>query len=227
MPGQQHDRIWQGMNQAHIVGISPRSGTTLMAVLMRHCFDFDAWADHELPVYFAHLGIVLSRMKHLRRVQGNRRFVSVKYEDLVSDPDRIQTYLKSRVSFLRQTANFSEFHSIAKPTKSSVAAMSGVRPISTTSIGRWREHLPRIRAQVERFPEIVDVLIELGYENDNEWMRELESIVADNGRSYFEDRPSRPLRKFRQTLVSSLFLMRQQLGLPKKTRVLLKTSKRP
>lgn len=268
------------MNQAHIVGISPRSGTTLMAELMLHCFDFDAWADHELPVYFApeasvetlctkkpsdiefaaramkarqslwivcmirdprdivvsrhrnvpdkyyaNLGIVLGRMKHLRRVQEHKRFAGVKYEDLVSDPDRTQTHLKLRFPFLRQTAHFSEFHSIAMPTESSVAALNGVRPISTTSIGRWRKHLPRIRAQVDRYPEIVDVLVELGYEKDDQWMRDLDSIVADNGPSHFEDLRSRPLLKVRRSLMSNFLMTRQQLGWPKKARVLRKIPK--
>lgn len=39
------------MKRVHIVGLSPRSGTTLMMELMAHCFDFHAYADHEMGIF--------------------------------------------------------------------------------------------------------------------------------------------------------------------------------
>ena len=269
------------MNQVHIVGISPRSGTTLMAELMLHCFDFDAWADHELPVYYAphvgvrtlctkkpsdltvalrslkarkkvwiicmirdprdivvsrhskhpdkyyaNLGIVLSRMKHYREALEHDRFAVVKYEDLVSAPDEIQKRLKSKLVFLTPTADFSDFHTIAQPTKSSVAALSGVRPISTASIGRWKQHLPRVRSQVDQYPEISTVLRELGYEQNDDWLDPLQSVVPNDERGHFEGRDVKPLVALRRKLLVDWLLTRQRIGLPKKATVLLKKNGR-
>ena len=42
--------------------------------------------------------------------------------------------------------------------------MHSVRPIAPTSIGRWRENLPRIKAQQELHGSLTPDLIECGYD---------------------------------------------------------------
>ncbi len=39
--------------RVHIVGLGPRTGTTLMMELMVHCFEFDAYANHEISLLYA------------------------------------------------------------------------------------------------------------------------------------------------------------------------------
>lgn len=39
------------MKRIHIVGVSPRSGTTLLAELMNACFEIDLWEEHEAPLF--------------------------------------------------------------------------------------------------------------------------------------------------------------------------------
>lgn len=39
------------MNRIHVVGVSARSGTTLMAECMRICFDIDSYEEHESPLW--------------------------------------------------------------------------------------------------------------------------------------------------------------------------------
>ena len=55
-----------------------------------------------------------------------------------------------------------------------VFEMGGIHPLSTTSIGRWKQdkHKERIKEQLAASPEIVDLLIELGYEQDDEWTKD-------------------------------------------------------
>jgi Sulfotransferase family len=39
------------MKRIHIVGLNPRTGTTLLAECMRVCFDIDGYEEHEAPLY--------------------------------------------------------------------------------------------------------------------------------------------------------------------------------
>src|SRR5262245_27518441 len=39
------------MQRIHIVGVSPRTGTTLLAECMIGCFKIDAFEEHESPLY--------------------------------------------------------------------------------------------------------------------------------------------------------------------------------
>ena len=244
----QGDMKSQKMNHVHIVGLAPRSGTTLLMELMVSCFDFDGYADHELgliyqpaekvesycsknpvlkdirlaplafrrwpelwiicvvrdprdivvsrhrqhpDVYWVNLNRVFGCMPLLRTANQHERFLIIQYEDLVKDPNSIQSHLSKKIPFLRKLYDFSEFSQIAKPTSRAVEALGGMRAVSPSSIGRWKNELPRLKAQIQRYGEIDELLSELGYENDNCWRRMLDSVDADNGLSRFGDLPRR------------------------------------
>ena len=114
------------------------------------------------------------------KLSANPRFITVRYEDLVTAPDKVQDELLSRLPFLRIKENFSEFHKIARPSDKSAAALGGARPISPSSIGNWRAHKPYIKAQIEQYGDISRTLIRLGYEQDVAWLNELADVIADN-----------------------------------------------
>lgn len=268
------------MKQVHVVGVSPRTGTTLMAELMSHCFDFDGYADHELSFYFqpvervqklctkkpsdlwlahralkwrnnlwiicmvrdprdvvvsrhskrpdlywSNLGIIHRRMPYLMKARRQSRFMIVRYEDLVSDPDQVQGVLQSKMAFLTKTADFSRFHEVVKPTRGAVEALSGVRPISTSSIGRWHSELPRLKAQIDRFGRIDSLIRELGYEHDDAWLSELDSVIADNGKGYFEDNPAPMIRNRVRDAREYWLLCRQRLGWPVQKNVITRDTR--
>jgi hypothetical protein len=108
------------------------------------------------------------------------RFITVRYEDLVTAPNNVQDELMSRLPFLWKQENFSEFHKIARPSDKSAAALGGARPISPSSIGNWRTQKPYIKAQIEQYGDISRTLIRLGYEQDTAWLDELTDVIADN-----------------------------------------------
>lgn len=114
----------------------------------------------------------------------NPRFIVVRYEDLVTAPDKVQDYLQKRLQFLNKRLNFSDFHKVAKPSEKSNAALGGIRPISASSIGNWRSHLPYIKAQLQKYNNAADdipgLLIKLGYEKDRAWLEDLKDVAADN-----------------------------------------------
>lgn len=212
----------------HIVGCSPRSGTTLMQEMMVSCFAIDAHCDHEQSLfksprtphgvlctkhprevpylqcvlphnanftaiyvvrdprdvivsqhkkhpgrYYSSLRFWLSADRYAKQLEGHPRFLVVRYEDLVSDPDRVQQQLELAMPFLTRRHAFSEFHLHARISEQSAMALNGVRPVSVSSIGRWRQHLDRVAGQILLHSDIADRLIHFGYETDRQWQGQL------------------------------------------------------
>ncbi len=258
------------MKRIHIVGSSPRTGTTLMAELMVSGFEIDGFARREMSVFqrprekyaifcskrpgdilsaravlridpnlwIVHMvrdprDVVVSRhgkapdrywtnlrlwkayRRAARKAEGHPRFLTVRYEDLVREPDRVQAWLMERMPFLRKRADFSAYHRIARPSAQSLEAMKGVRPVTATSVGAWRQHKPRLAAQIALHGPIDADLIELGYEKDSAWMRELDGVTPDNGISHLPDHlprwrtALRALRRYQATVRYALGLVRR------------------
>lgn len=227
------------MNQIHIVGVSPRSGTTLLAEAMKTCFNIDYCTPHEdrlftrppfrtdvfltkrprdimiagpsLKVdpnfyviclirdprdiicsnhqkapdqYWTGLKfwkIYSKKVKELEKFSG---FTAIKYEELVSDPDRIQERLMEKIPILEKKMNFSEYHLAASVSDSSKEALKSVRPIKPTSVGKWKEHKARVAGQIQLHGSIAEDLIRFGYEEDEEWLKELSGVEPDLSESY-------------------------------------------
>ncbi|MFW5450646.1 MAG: sulfotransferase family protein [Methylophagaceae bacterium] len=108
------------------------------------------------------------------------RFITVRYEDLVTNPDKTQQYIQDKIPFLQGKVKFSEYHLVATPSERTIAALGGLRPISAASIGNWRGQLAYLKAQIQKYGDLTNPLIDLGYEKDSNWMSELEAISPDN-----------------------------------------------
>lgn len=215
----------------HIVGCSPRSGTTLMAELCRTSFDIDGFYDFEKSIfktdpwnysillskappetiYFPwllylnpdlwciymlrdprdavvskHSGEFLSNLRiwntlhrSALRCMNHPRFITVKYEDLVTDPDKVQKILAQRIPFLKETNRFSAFGRKTETSDLSSKALHGARPISASSIGKWKSDKGRLKYQLSLHGDITDLLIELGYENSRNWAAALNDVEVD------------------------------------------------
>ncbi len=226
------------MKRIHIVGSSPRSGTTLLNEVMGVCFDIDSSAAYENPIYnwnyeadiqlskwptdIMRVSPLIHLMPNLyfvycirdprdsvvskhradrtrywtsltyfktyapigKKFADHPRFVTVRYEDFVSEPDKVQAYLMERLPFLKKKADFSRFHEIANPSVASNKALRGTRPIAPISIGNWRNHLPRIAGQIKQHGDITPILTEYGYEKDASWLEELKHVEPDTSPSH-------------------------------------------
>lgn len=122
-----------------------------------------------------------------RALTDHPRFISIRYEDLVIKPDQVQADLMARFPFLKKKANFSDYHVLAKPSERSLKALREVRPVSSSSIGNWRNHLPRIAGQIQLHGSINDDLIFYGYEKDSDWEKLLENIEPDLNPSHWSE----------------------------------------
>ncbi len=82
--------------------------------------------------------------------------------------------------------------------------MHNVRPIAPTSVGSWKQHLPRIKGQQQIHGSLTPDLIDCGYETSADWEQLLDDVVADASRSrypenvYFWSRISRRINALRK-----------------------------
>lgn len=229
--------------QIHIVGCSPRSGTTLLYEMMSACCQFDRLYGHEtrfnrtsasegqtlltkrpkdtqfMPKvlssvpdfwviyclrdprdvvvskhriagdkYYSNLRLWKEQHAFAQKMQGHKRFITVRYEDLVRDPDAVQGQIQAQIPWLKCLHPFSDYHQHATLSPQSERAMHGLRSINTDSIGRWHDNLPRIAGQMERHGDISNLLIECGYESDTSWLSELAGVEPDRSPSRYPDR---------------------------------------
>lgn len=123
-----------------------------------------------------------------KTLYGNERFLEVKYEDFVSRPDDVQKTIVERFPWLEVTHPFSEYHHYAKVSEKSKRAMHSVRPIAPSSVGLWKENLPRIKGQQELHGSLTPILIECGYETSDDWEKALATVDADRARSVYPER---------------------------------------
>lgn len=128
--------------------------------------------------YFCNFRVWQECAEHARRLVGHPRFLQIRYEDLMQDPDSIQARIEERFPFLRKKHPFSGYQQFARPSREALSAMSGLRAISPERITGWHAHLPRIKEQISRYPRFVAALIDYGYETDNAWLAMLDEIEA-------------------------------------------------
>jgi hypothetical protein len=137
--------------------------------------------------YWAGLKFWKLYTREVDKLKGHPKFIQVVYEQLVSDPDRIQDMISEKIPYLEKTRPFSEFHQSAEVSEASLEALRSVRPIKPESIGRWREHKARVAGQIALHGDISDDLIRYGYEKDKNWLRELEGVEPDTSPSHFSE----------------------------------------
>jgi hypothetical protein len=130
-------------------------------------------------LYWANLRIWKAWFNNVREFRNHDRFIEVRYEELVDNPDKVQQAIAGRLPFLPIRKKFSEYHQASNPSSQSLAAMRGLRPIEDKSVGRWKDHLHRIAGQVEIHGPIDEELIRLGYEDDNSWKALLRGVTPD------------------------------------------------
>lgn len=137
--------------------------------------------------YYSNLGVWREFESYRGRLEGHQRFLMIKYEDLVTMPDAVQEKIRVFLPFLEEHCLFSEFHRHATPSDRTSLALNGLRPVSTDRLMEWQKHLPRVKAQLQRFGDISAALVELGYETDSKWEDQLEDVVPQHFDSVLDE----------------------------------------
>ena len=138
--------------------------------------------------YYANVRLWRQMHGYARQMYGSEHFLELRYEDFVSKPDLAQQKIVGQFPWLTPKHTFSDYHNHAEVSEKSQLAMRGIRPIAPTSIGLWKDNLPRIKGQQDRHGSLTPELIECGYETSAEWERILDGVEADDSRSYYPER---------------------------------------
>lgn len=137
--------------------------------------------------YWASLKFWKLYSEEFEKLISHPRFTPIKYESFVSKPDKIQAAIKNEMPFLKQTSRFSQYHQTATISKKSKEALRSVRPIKPTRVGTWKKHKSRIAGQLKLHGTLTPDLIKFGYEDNDEWLRELNGIDPDLSSSHFSE----------------------------------------
>lgn len=166
--------------------------------------------------YWAPLRFWKRHTQVIRRLKHHSRFILVRYETLVQAPDAVQDYLMSRMPFLKRKAHFSEFHQFARPSAKAVRAMGSLRPMDASTIGNWRNHLPRVAGQISIHGPICQALIEFGYEQNDHWLVELEGVSPDLSPSHWPEEAAPKIWRFwyRKYIEAAKILLARGVGIP-------------
>jgi hypothetical protein len=104
--------------------------------------------------------------------------LTVRYEDLVADPDQQQQRI-GQFTGEAMRMRFSDFHSVDRPDFET-DTLNGLRPVETNLVRRWAapEHRLRMAQVIVEIPELPQALVELGYETNTDWPGEWERSAA-------------------------------------------------
>jgi len=162
----------------------PRSVISSIHVKAKDCYavNFRSWKKQQ---------------KLAERPSRHPRFLTVCYEKLVTDPDTVQGDIRQAFPFRDSTGSFSNYHERARPPFGAIQALNGLRALDEARLEPWRHHLPRVKEQLIRHPEMADMLIELGYETDRSWIGLLSDVRARSHKCW-EERGLHPLKKLDQ-----------------------------
>lgn len=139
-------------------------------------------------VYFSSFWRWARYLRAIGELEDHPRYLVVRYEDLVTDPDAVQDRIAAAFSFLRPTGPFSRFPEGAEVHERARISLNGLRAVDPAGLSRWRDELPRVKGELLRHPEMTDWLVRLGYEPDDGWTACLKDVEPYFGR-YKNERP--------------------------------------
>ncbi|MDX1499783.1 MAG: sulfotransferase domain-containing protein [Woeseiaceae bacterium] len=145
-------------------------------------------------MYYSNIRLWREMHGYAKPIYGHDRFLEVRYERFVRDPDAVQAEIGTKFPWLERLHAFSEYHRHAVVSEKSKLAMHEVRPIAPTSVGVWKQHPGRIRGQQQIHGSLTPDLIECGYETSAEWERALDGVEPDFSRSRYPEKVYFPSR---------------------------------
>ena len=103
---------------------------------------------------------------------GYRVFL-LRYEDLVANPDQVQTALSEQMGY-RFSGSFSDFHKAAIPEQLA-GPLNGIRPVDQDNAVKWQDESKRKRLieQFSKFPGLFNILQAYGYEEGTDWFKKM------------------------------------------------------
>lgn len=160
--------------------------------------------------YYCQLNFWISFLADYTELVNHERFIPVSYEEFTTKPDKIQLELMKKMGFLRKKTLFSQYHHFSSPNKASLLALKKLRPIESSGIGNWKNHLSRIKQQLEKFGDIDESLIYFNYESDGSWKKIFQGIQEVSFESYKKDFYPNPTKAIK---IAKLNIWIENLGI--------------
>jgi len=139
-------------------------------------------------MYYSNIRLWREMHAYAKPLYGHERFLEVRYEDFVRDPDATQRLIAGKFPWLEKEHDFSEYHKYASVSEKSIMAMHSVRPIAPSSVGVWTQHPGRIKGQQSIHGSLSPDLIACGYETSAAWERVLDAVEPDSSRSRYPEK---------------------------------------
>lgn len=108
---------------------------------------------------------IIEQWRAIEKLLRRSRHILVRYEDLVATPSAIQQQLGQSLGF-EYRGKFEDFHKSNHPERLT-KTLNGIRPVDAGH--DWRPHRLRIESQFNSYPELFQILVEMGYESDFVW----------------------------------------------------------
>lgn len=118
-------------------------------------------------------GSILSTYREILKYQNKKNVALIRYEDMVSNPQQIQQWFKESCG-LRFKSEMDSFHQ--SDDLPLTIPLNGVRAPETSRIKKWlndETSRERVISQFKQYPELHDILFDLGYETSKNWLDEL------------------------------------------------------
>ncbi|MEE4238586.1 MAG: sulfotransferase [Anderseniella sp.] len=110
--------------------------------------------------------------ERIRQLLGRDNVLLVRYEDILSDPEAVKDQIAAFSGFSFE-GRFSDFHTkkISTPLEE---ALNGSRPVEEKDVPGWMkpERLERAMQQLKMYPEMEDMIAQLGYQPTTEMLDE-------------------------------------------------------
>jgi hypothetical protein len=139
-------------------------------------------------MYYSNIRLWRELHEIAKSIASHERFLEVRYEEFVSQPDAVQQQIAAMFPWLKKKHDFSEYHRHAVVSDKSKLAMNDVRPIAPSSVGKWTSNLPRIQAQQLTHGSLSPDLIACGYETSSIWEQVLNGVEPDFSRSRYPEK---------------------------------------
>ncbi|MGI9323879.1 MAG: hypothetical protein ACR2PZ_01575 [Pseudomonadales bacterium] len=139
--------------------------------------------------YFRSFHVWEDYNRAITAMEGHPRFLVLNFEDLLRDPGATQDRIQQAFPFLQRTGAFGDYPQGFEIDGGANESLNGARPFDTTRIESWRQHLPRVKAQIEQYPQLREAVTGLGYEPDDAWLQMLDGVLPDD-QQYKVKRPS-------------------------------------
>ncbi len=136
------------------------------------CSQHKAWPG----MYFCNYPVWKRAEKGAASISDHPRVLLLRYEDLVRDPMKVQADIEKKFPFLSRSHDFNRYHEVAQSGEDAQNALGGIREVELSRISGWKEHLSRLKQQIDRYPELLEDLVCHGYERDDQWLECLADV---------------------------------------------------